>query len=123
VASLLPDCPARDDVICVAAELAANAILHTASGWDGHFEVGISWLDSAVRVTVSDSGSPTGPRHAGCLMAEAGRGLLIVNTLASKTGLTGDAHGRTLWADIPWNSDGATGQGITGGLTGQGNPE
>jgi hypothetical protein len=77
-ASLLPDCPARDDVICVATELAANAVLHTASGRGGHFDVGIWRLDSAVRVTVSDRGSPQGPRRAGCLMAEAGRGLIIV---------------------------------------------
>jgi serine/threonine-protein kinase RsbW len=93
VASLLPDCPARADVICVTTELAANAVLHTASGRDGHFEVGISWLDSAVRVTVSDSGSPKGPRRAGCLMAETGRGLLIVQALALKTGVTGDRTG------------------------------
>ncbi len=110
VASLLPDCPARDDVICVATELAANAVLHTASGRGGHFEVGIAWLDSAVRVTVADSGSPEGPRRAGALMAEAGRGLLIVQALALTTGFTGDTDGRESWADIPWNSDSITGR-------------
>ncbi|MDQ2875879.1 MAG: ATP-binding protein [Actinomycetota bacterium] len=116
VASLLPDCPARDDVICIAAELAANAVLHTASGLGGHFEVGISWLDSAVRVTVFDNGSPEGPRRAGRLMTETGRGLLIVQALALKTGVTGDARGRVSWADIPWNGGSITGRGLNGGL-------
>lgn len=37
LASVLPECPARDDVISVATELASNAILHTASGNRGWF--------------------------------------------------------------------------------------
>jgi hypothetical protein len=47
-------------------------------------------------------------------MAEAGRGLLIVQALALKTGVTGDTHGRASWADIPWNSEPITGQRLRG---------
>src|SRR5258708_1815484 len=60
--SLLPNCPARDDVTLVATELATNAIRHTASGHGGWFAVDITWHQPAVRVAVTDRGSPSGPR-------------------------------------------------------------
>lgn len=41
---LLPDCPARGDVVTVTIELAANAIRHSASGLGGFFAVELSWL-------------------------------------------------------------------------------
>src|SRR5439155_4206697 len=43
LASVLPACPARDDVISVATELASNALRHTASGNGGLFAVEITW--------------------------------------------------------------------------------
>src|ERR1700683_2996290 len=62
LASLLPDCPARDDVTVVASELTSNAVLHTASGQGGWFAVEIIWYPLVVRVTVEDGGAPAGPR-------------------------------------------------------------
>ena len=35
LSALLPDCPARDDLLSIATELASNALQHTASGRDG----------------------------------------------------------------------------------------
>ena len=54
LASLLPECPARDDVICVATELGTNAVQHTASGGGGWFAVEVSWHGPAVRGAVAD---------------------------------------------------------------------
>lgn len=51
LASMLPDCPARDDVTSVAVELASNALRHTASGRDGWFAMEITRHPSAVRLT------------------------------------------------------------------------
>ena len=42
LASLLPECPARDDVACVVTELGANAIRHTASGRGGWLSVEVT---------------------------------------------------------------------------------
>jgi hypothetical protein len=100
LASVLPECPARDDIISVATELGSNALLHTASGHSGLFAVEISWYESIVRVTVADRGSPTEPHLIDDPAAEHGRGLLLVRGLSVRTGVTGDHRGRLVWADI-----------------------
>src|SRR5215467_1292564 len=51
--SLLPDCPARGDVVSVASELAGNAVRHTASGRGGKFAVEVTWWPGLVRVAVA----------------------------------------------------------------------
>src|SRR5260370_9347038 len=59
--SLLPECPARDDVACVATELGTNAILHTASGQGGCFAVEVTWHKAVGRIAVADRGAPGSP--------------------------------------------------------------
>ena len=107
--SLLPECPARDDVACVANELATNAVVHTASGHGGWFAVEITWYGPVLRVAVADGGAPAGPRVIDDPMGESGRGLVVVRALAVRTGVCGDHRGRLLWADIPWDGGGAPG--------------
>jgi hypothetical protein len=109
LASLLPECPARDDVASVATELGSNAIRHTASGRNGWFAVEVVWLDSpaAVRLAVADGGAAGGPRMIDDPLAEHGRGLMLVHGLAARTGVAGDERGRVVWADIPWGEAGA----------------
>ena len=62
LASLLPECPERDDVTCVATELGTNAVRHTASGRGGWFAAEITWHRVVVRVAVADCGAPSGPQ-------------------------------------------------------------
>ena len=100
--SLLPDCAARQDVASVATELGTNAIRHTASGQGGWFVVEITWHQPAVRVAVTDYGSPGEPRVIDDPAAQHGRGLLLVEGLSVRTGVCGDHRGRLAWADIPW---------------------
>jgi len=102
VASLLPECPARDDVACVATELGTNAVRHTASGRGGSFSVEIIWHRQWVRVAVTDAGAPDGPRLIDDPLVEHGRGLLIVRGMSARTGVRGDHRGRLVWADVPW---------------------
>lgn len=103
LASMLPDWPARDDVISVATELASNALRHTASGRGGWFAVEISRYQSVVRVAVADRGGPAEPRVIDDPAAEHGRGLLLVRGLSIRTGVTGDQQGRLIWADVAFN--------------------
>jgi serine/threonine-protein kinase RsbW len=105
--SLLPEYPARDDVISVANELASNAIVHTASGQGGWFVVEISWPGEVVQVAVADSGAPGGPRMVDDPASEHGRGLLVVAGLSARTGACGGPEGRVVWAQIPWGGPGA----------------
>lgn len=106
LASLLPPCPSRDDVITVAVELGTNAVIHTASGRDGLFAVEVIWHSSAVRIAVADQGAPSGPQIADDPMRESGHGLLIARKLSERTGVTGDDRGRLVWADVPWTGAG-----------------
>ena len=99
---LLPECPARGDVAYVATELGANAVRHTASGQGGWFAVEITMHRQAVRVAVADGGAPGEPRVLDDPMGEHGRGLLVVQGLSARTGVSGDHRGRLVWADVPW---------------------
>src|SRR5260370_1329903 len=86
---LLPDTPARDDVVTIAVELATNAIQHTASGQGGAFTVEIRWLAEppAIRVAVADAGEaarPKWPRRAPGIVT-SGQGLYTVRSLAART--------------------------------------
>jgi histidine kinase-like protein len=101
--SVLPACPARDDAISVATELASNALRHTTSGNGGLFAVEITWHESVVRVGVADGGGPAEPHVIEDPDGEHGRGLLLVRGLSQRTGVTGDRHGRLVWADIAWD--------------------
>jgi anti-sigma regulatory factor (Ser/Thr protein kinase) len=109
--SLLPECPARDDVLSVANELASNAIQHTASGRDGWFAVEVTWPGQVVRVAVADEGAPDGPRIAGTPTDEHGRGLVVVAGLSAQTGVCGGLRGRLVWAEVPWEDAGAPAPG------------
>ena len=107
LASLLPPCAARDDVIAVANELGSNAIVHTLSGRGGRFAVEVTWYGPLVRVAVADGGAPAGPRIIDDPAGEHGRGLLVVRELSARTGECGDERGRLVWADVPWGDAGA----------------
>ena len=105
LASLLPDCPARDDVTVVASEMTSNAVLHTASARGGWFAVEIICHPQAVRVTVEDGGAPAGPQVISDPESNHGRGLQVIEGLSIRTGVYGDHRGRQVWADIPWGAD------------------
>ncbi|CAM3851238.1 ATP-binding protein [Nocardiopsis gilva] len=87
--------------LCVS-ELAANAIAHTRSSWIG----GVVWLrvefyPSMVRVVVRDNGSEQTPtvRDVGA-DAVGGRGLSLVQSMASGFGHQGNYLGREVWFDL-----------------------
>jgi serine/threonine-protein kinase RsbW len=110
LSSLLPACPARDDVLGVASELGSNAIQHTDSGRDGGwFAVEVTWHQSVVQVAVADCGGAAEPRVIEDPAGERGRGLLLVQGLSLRAGFTGDRRGRLAWAHIAWDNPAAAG--------------
>jgi anti-sigma regulatory factor (Ser/Thr protein kinase) len=85
------------DAVLLASELATNAVVHARSG----FEVAVSTDDDRLRVEVSDA-DPGVPQvqwvPAG---ATSGRGLLIVETLATDWGVTPlEGGGKTVWFEL-----------------------
>jgi serine/threonine-protein kinase RsbW len=94
--------PALDDVLLLVSEIASNAVRHTASaGESGGFDLTVSATGDSVRIAVADRGSASVPRlrgHDGELGGlTGGRGLRIVNAVASEWGHTGDELGRVVW--------------------------
>ncbi len=114
VAQTAADCPAAGEVVLMADEIAANAVLYSHSREPGGvFTVRVEVCAGEwVRVEVADEGSPLPPRlrdsSAGREGADGegadggGRGLRIVEALAGAWGVTGDANGRTVWFRTGW---------------------
>lgn len=105
VARALAGCPVTDDAILCISELATNALLHTASGSKGEFEVIVQLGESWIRVAVRDLGSSTTPA-ARILDAtsEDGRGLGLVALIAYRWGQWGNEDGRTVWFELRWDA-------------------
>jgi serine/threonine-protein kinase RsbW len=102
VARALEGCPVTDEAILCVSELATNAMLHTASGNKGEFEVIVQQGQSWACVAVRDEGSPRIPAARTIDAAsEDGRGLGLVALIAHRWGYWGDEHGRTVWCELP----------------------
>lgn len=89
----------RDIVLLVVSELATNAVLH--SGTD--FEVQVAASAGTVRVAVSDGGPGRPVMLSPPPEAPHGRGLQIVNGLATSWGVTPGPlrAGKTVWFSVP----------------------
>jgi anti-sigma regulatory factor (Ser/Thr protein kinase) len=92
------DHPAFDDAELCTSELVTNAVAHTASRLGGQVTVTIALGVGVLRVGVTDDGA------RGCLpyvreepLAEDGRGMLIVTTLATEWGVDATSAGTTTW--------------------------
>ncbi len=109
--ALLPDRPARDDLISMAVELGTNAIQHTSSGQGGSFRVEVTCRGAVARIDVTDEGAPCGSHITDDLLSDSGRGLIIVRALSESCGVRGDSRGRTVWAEVAWAPEAAPAPG------------
>ena len=100
--SLLADCPLAADVILLASELAANAILHSASGRPGGtFTVRFTHRHGDhVRTEVHDQGSG----WDGDLTPSARdwQGLHLLQALSTRCGVRSGASDRAVWFRIDY---------------------
>jgi anti-sigma regulatory factor (Ser/Thr protein kinase) len=100
VAGYLGRCPVTDDIVFIASELAANAILHTQSR-GGTFTVRCQLSPGTARIEVEDLGGPWWPRQTG----DRPHGLDIVQALTGPGGWgtePADTGGRIVWAGLSW---------------------
>jgi anti-sigma regulatory factor (Ser/Thr protein kinase) len=68
---------------------------------DGTFEIAYAVAGGRLRVEVSDDGGPARlRRRVHDVHAESGRGLRLVQTLASRWGVREDTGGRTIWFEL-----------------------
>lgn len=87
-----------DDVKLLVSELVTNAVIHAHS----EVEVAVRLLSDAVRIEVVDRGptgtlTPSDPARD----AESGRGLLLVESMASAWGVEPLDHGKSVWFEVP----------------------
>lgn len=98
---VLGDCPATEDAVLICSELAANAVVHSASArTGGRFVVRAEVREGDyVWVEVQDEGGRWAEgEHPG----HGGRGLGIVAALADYWDIRGDDTGRVVCARLDW---------------------
>ncbi|MCU1595016.1 MAG: response regulator receiver [Frankiales bacterium] len=85
-----------DDLSLVVTELVANAVRHAGT----EMEVRLINLEDGIRLEVQDGSTrPLRPRPS-TLVDEGGRGLMLVDALASRYGVEGDADGKRVWVEM-----------------------
>lgn len=94
-----------DATALVVAELAANAVLHgRVPGRDFALRLAYNSAKDLVRVEVTDTHNALparAPRDAAC-DGETGRGLVLVDAIAVRWGVSGrSGPGKTVWAYVP----------------------
>lgn len=106
VQQTLGSLPVVEEAVLLVSELATNAVLHTASGNGGDFQVAIYQSPGHVRIEVLDQGGedtptaqPTEP------LTEVGRGISLVELVAARWGYTGDSAGRSVFFELTWKAD------------------
>ena len=100
IAGYLDGCPVADDIVLIASELAANAILHTQSR-GSTFTVRCHASLGQVRIEVEDLGGPWRRRHP----SDRPHGLDIIDALTGPDGWGSEpagTRGRTVWARLTW---------------------
>jgi anti-sigma regulatory factor (Ser/Thr protein kinase) len=84
-----------DDVVMTTSELAANAVVHGGS----EFVVTIAHSPAGLRLSVADSG-PGQPTLRSDRIGPAGRGLYLVDALATRWGVERKTEGKVVWAQF-----------------------
>jgi len=100
IAGYLGTCPVADDIILIADELAANAVMHTQSR-GSTFTVRCHASPGQVRIEVEDLGGPWRRRNPG----DRPHGLDIVQALTGPDAWgihPAGTGGRTVWARLTW---------------------
>ncbi|MEV7995184.1 ATP-binding protein [Streptomyces sp. NPDC086077] len=96
---LAPDAPALADVVLLVSELATNVVRH-GPRTEVEFEIAVTALaDGSCLIEVSDEGSRMPRLRSVDDDQEAGRGLHLVEHMATAWGVwSRGTHGKTVWA-------------------------
>lgn len=97
-AEALSGCPRADDLVMAMSELATNALLWSASGEGGWFQVRVRRVTLWARVEVADAGPASAPSAPG-----NGYGLYVVREMTDRSGTNHQPDGRRIaWAECTW---------------------
>ncbi len=90
-----------DDLALVTSELATNAVLHARSP----FVIRVVLSTRSVRVLVRDQDPARPALRSSAPTDLGGRGMEIVETVASNWGVDADRSGKWVWAEVELSSD------------------
>lgn len=98
----LSGCPAVHEAELLTSEIFTNSVRHSRSRDGGTIDVHIAHqCPGILRVAVTDDGATTAPELArASLRALTGRGLALVQDIATQWGHYGDGHTRTVWFEL-----------------------
>lgn len=89
------------DAAAIAAELVGNAVHHAAPLPGGVIKVAWRIVDGGIEIRVSDGGAHDSPQvRSAAPDAISGRGLTIVQALASRWGYEPEGTGQCVWAEL-----------------------
>ena len=89
------------DLVLIVSELIGNAVSHARPLNSGLLQVEWELGPGVIKIAVTDGGAPTLPEAlAPTLDAHGGRGLAIVDALASEWGVDRTAAASTVWATV-----------------------
>ncbi|MGI8328987.1 ATP-binding protein [Actinomadura scrupuli] len=95
------DHPAMCDANIAMCELFTNSLQHSRSGDGGQITVVVATGDGLVQISVVDEGSDEVRLEVnGDLMAESGRGILLMRELATEWGVEIEDGSTTIWFRI-----------------------
>ena len=91
----------RDDVVLLVSELVTNAVEHGGPhGPSSAVRLNLVLVDDRVRVEVTDQNTALPIVGNGDVNSPCGRGLILVERLASRWGVVAGARGKTVWLEI-----------------------
>jgi len=90
-----------DDVVLVASELVANAIRHASPVSARRIDVTWDFDAEGIVIRVEDGSTALPERRATTSRTTYGRGLAIVESLASAWGFEHTPRGKRVWARVP----------------------
>ena len=92
----------KEDVVLLVSELVANCVVHADAGESEEIVIEILIGPDVVRVAVTDSGSSSVPTvRPSPSTLEGGRGLVLVEQLSDRWGITRDGTRRTsVWFEM-----------------------
>lgn len=93
----IEDAVESDDVLLLATEVTANAIRHART----EAIAAIRYLGDRLRIEVTDRSSVLPQRRSAGTAAESGRGMHLVEALASEWGVDATTVGKRVWFDVP----------------------
>ncbi|MEO3808531.1 ATP-binding protein [Sphaerisporangium sp. B11E5] len=97
------DHPAVDDVTLLVSELVTNAVVHSDSHNGGKVTLTVTDGAGRIRGEVRDAGGDTVPRPCNDMLAEGGRGLLLVDLISTRWGVEDDIAGRVVWFELTYD--------------------